>query len=110
MAQQKSSSHLGAGLMAGAILGVAAGFFLQSRQGKALTKDAQKKATQLQMQVMKKLQDMEHLTKEKYIEVVDHVLAYYGKTKEVATKEVPEVRAYLIGRWKSIEAQYKKLA
>lgn len=109
MTTPKPSSHLRAGLAAGAILGLATGFFLQSRQGKALTKDAMKKAQLLQGQVMKKLAKTEHLTKEAYTDMVDHVLAYYGKTKEVAAKEVPQVRSYLLARWKEIESAYKKV-
>ncbi len=103
----KKSSHLGAGLMAGAVLGLAAGLFVQSKQGKQLTKDAKKKALVLQKQVMKKLDEMDDLTKEKYTEIVDQVLAYYAKTKDVAKNELPEVRAYLMGKWKMIEAYMK---
>lgn len=107
MESKKPSSHLGAGLAAGAILGLAAGFFLQSKQGKALTKDAQKKAVQLQKQVMKKLQGVEKMSKEKYLEIVDDVLAYYEKTKEVTKSEIPEVKKFLVGRWKEIEKTFK---
>lgn len=107
MEDQKSSSHLGAGLAVGAVIGMAAGLFLQSRKGKELTKDAQKKAMALQKQVMKKLDGLETMTKEKYNEVVEQVLSYYEKTKEVAQKEMPEVRKYLLGRWKSIESALK---
>ncbi|MSR85365.1 hypothetical protein EXS71_02935 [Candidatus Uhrbacteria bacterium] len=103
------STHLKAGLAAGAILGLAAGLFLQSRKGKQLTKDARKKALQLQAQVMKKLQSVEMLNKEKYTEVVDHVLAYYTKSKEVAQTEIPEVRSFLLGRWQEIQKQFKKV-
>ena len=106
---QKSSSHLQAGLVAGAILGMAAGLFLQSRKGKQLTKQAQKKATQLQAQVMKKLQNVDMLNKEKYTDVVDHVLTYYTKTKEVAKTELPEVRKFLLGRWSEIQKQFKNV-
>ena len=106
---QKSSSHLQAGLVAGAILGVAAGLFLQSRKGKELTKEAQKKAMQLQMQVMKKLQNVEMLSKETYTEIVDHVLGYYQKTKEVAEMEVPGVRKFLLSRWAEIQKQFKNV-
>ena len=105
----KQSSHLKAGLVAGSILGLAAGLFIQSRQGKKLTKDAQKRAVQFQTQLMKKLHDVEHLTKEKYTDVVDHMLAYYMKTKEIAKNEVPEVRAYLLKKWKEIENEYKDI-
>lgn len=107
MAASKKSSHMGAGLLAGAVIGMAAGLFLQSRKGKALTKDAQKKALVLQKQVMKKLEGLEEMSKEKYAEVVNHVLAYYEKTKEVTKKEIPEVRSYLMGRWKEIESALK---
>ncbi len=95
--------------MVGAALGVAAGFFLQSRKGKELTKDAQKKALQLQAQVMKKIQGMEHISKEKYAEIVEHVIAYYTKGKDLAQKEIPQVRTFLMGRWKSMEGYLKGL-
>ncbi len=106
---QKKSSHLGIGMMVGSMVGLAAGFFLQSRQGKQLTKDAEKKASQLQSKIMKKLQDVEVLSKEKYTEVVDEVLAYYEKSKDIAKTELPEVRANLMKKWRSIEAKLKEL-
>ena len=101
-------SHIGAGLAAGAILGLATGLFLQSRKGKELTRDAQKKAVLLQKQVMKKLKNIEKMTKGDYEEIVDHVLGYYAKTKEVAQKELPEIRSFLMKRWKDIEGELKK--
>ena len=107
--EEPSSSHVGIGLAAGAILGLAAGLFLQSRKGKELTRDAQKKAALLQAKVMKKLKKAEHLTKEKYEEVVEDVLAYYAKSKDLAQKELPQVRAFLMGKWKAIETELKKV-
>jgi gas vesicle protein len=105
---KKQSSHLGAGLAAGAIIGLATGLFMQSRKGKELTKDAQKKAMELQKQVMKKLKEGQDMTKEKYEEVVDYVLNYYTKSRQLAKKEVPEARKFLMGRWKGIESELKK--
>lgn len=107
--QKKSTSHLGAGMVIGSVIGMAAGFFLQSRKGKELTKDAEKKVVQLQGKVMKKLQDVESLTKEKYTEVVDDVLAYYEKSQEIAKKELPAVRNMLMKKWKAIESKLKDL-
>ena len=106
---QKKSSHLGAGMVIGSVIGIAAGFFLQSRKGKEFTKDAEKKAMQLQGKVMKKLQDVESLTKEKYTEVVEDVLAYYEKSQEIGKKELPAVRATLMKKWKAIDAKLKEL-
>ena len=103
MVMKKQSSHLGAGLAAGAIIGLAAGLFLQSRKGKELTKDARKKAVVLQKQVMKRLEKAGEMTKEVYEEIVDDVVTYYGKSKDLAAKEIPEVRAFLMGKWKEVE-------
>ena len=108
-AESRQSSHLGAGLMAGAIIGMATGLFIQSRKGKELTKDAQKKAMQLQVKVIKKLKAAKGMTKEKYIEIVDDVVGYYEKSQEIAKKEVPVVRDYLLKRWKMIEGQLKDI-
>lgn len=95
--------------MAGAIIGMATGLFIQSRKGKELTKDAQKKAMQLQVKVIKKLKAAKGMTKEKYIEIVDDVVGYYEKSQEIAKKEVPVVRDYLLKRWKMIEGQLKDI-
>ena len=94
---------MGAGLAAGAILGLAAGLFLQSRKGKELTKDAEKKAKMLQKQVMKKLETAGDMSKEKYTEMVDQVVEFYQKSKDVASKEAPQVRKYLLGRWNEVK-------
>lgn len=105
---KKSSSHLGAGLAAGAALGLAAGLFLQSRKGKELTRDAMKKAQLLQKQVQKKIKVAGDLTKEKYEEIVDYVIGYYTKSKEIADKEIPVVRKFLMDQWKTIENEIKQ--
>ena len=72
--KKSSSSHLGAGLAAGAALGLAAGLFLQSRKGKELTRDAMKKAQLLQKQVQKKIKVAGNMTKDKYEEIVEYVV------------------------------------
>lgn len=105
---KKQSSHLGAGLAAGAALGLAAGLFLQSRKGKELTRDAMKKAQLLQKQVQKKIASAGDMTKEKYEDIVEYVLHYYTKTKEIAEKEVPMVRKFLMDQWKLIDSEMKK--
>jgi len=109
MAQQKPSSHLGAGLAAGAVIGLATGFFLNSRKGKVLVADAQKKSKLLQKQVMKMLADAGTLSEQKYEEIVDKVVAYYAFSKEIAVKEIPEVRKYLMSQWKGIESQLENV-
>jgi gas vesicle protein len=109
MSEQKRSSHFGAGLLAGAILGVAAGLFVQSKQGKQMAKDLQKKAQKLQIKLLKELKNAKELSREKYEEIVDKMMAYYLQSKEVAKAEVPEIRRFLMKNWTQIEKQLKSL-
>ncbi len=108
MTDQKKS-HFGAGLLAGAMLGVAAGLFLQSKKGKQMTKEMQKKANKLQIKLMKELKEAKHLTKEKFEELVDKMMAYYVQTKEVAKTEIPAIRSYLVKSWSQIQKQIESI-
>lgn len=109
MHDQKKSSHLGVGLLVGAAIGVASAVFLQSKQGKQITKDLQKKVAALQKKVAAKLKDVEVMTKEQYQDLVDEIVAYYVKTKDIAKSEIPAVKKQLMSTWKSIESQFKSL-
>jgi gas vesicle protein len=109
MPEQKRSSHLGAGMLIGAAIGVASAVFLQSKKGKELTKDLQKKVAALQKKIMKELEDVEDMTKEKYEQLVDRVVEHYVKTQEIVKKEIPEVKKSLMGAWKTVEKQLKEL-
>jgi gas vesicle protein len=108
MPEQKKS-HFGAGLIAGAMMGVAAGLFLQSQKGKQMTKVMQKKAFKLQIKLMKELKNAKSLSKDKYEEIVDSVMDYYVKSKEVAKAEVPAIRSYLLNSWTRISKELKSL-
>ena len=105
---EKKSSHLGLGLMVGTIIGVAAGLFVQSKKGKELLKDVEKKAAVLQTKLMKELKNAEHLTKDRYEDLVDKVTAYYVKTKDVTKKEVPQIKKLLMKKCTAIEKELKK--
>lgn len=105
----KKSSHLGVGLLVGAAIGVASAVFLQSKQGKQITKDLQKKVMALQKKVAAKLKDVQEMSKAQYEELVDEIVAYYVKTKDVAKNEIPVVKKQLMSTWKTIEGQFKHL-
>lgn len=107
--QDKKSSHIGAGLVAGAILGVAAALFLQSQGGKKMTKTAKQKALKFQNKLMQELKNVKTLTKEKYTELVEEMLRYYLKTQEVARQDIPDIRQFLLQKWSHIEKQFKSL-
>jgi len=103
----KKTSHIGLGVAIGSLIGVAAGYFLQTKKGKAMIKDAEVHARKMQAMLMKQLKDAENLTKEKYERMVDDVVGYYSKTKHIAKTEVPDTKKYLMKKWSSIEKQLK---
>ncbi len=109
MEDKKGSSHIGAGMLIGAAIGVAAATFLQSKQGKVLTKDLMKKTNALQKKINAELKKAGNITKENYEQLVDKVIAYYVKSKDIAQKEIPEVRKTLLSTWKTIEREIKSL-
>lgn len=105
MPQSKKSSHIGAGILVGTLVGIAAGFYLKSEEGKMVMKDAEKKAKELQGKLMKNLKDVKHLSKEKYEEMVNTTMDYYMKSKDIAQNDLPEVREFLMKKWKEVQNQ-----
>ena len=107
---QKKSSHLGAGLLVGSMIGVAAGLFLQSKEGKNMVRDAKKRSKVMESKILKELKTTKKLTKAKYADMVDGLTDYYVKSKDITKKQVPEIRRYLLSKWKEIEKELKKTA
>lgn len=102
-------SHLGAGLLIGTMIGVAAGFFLKSKGGKQMMKDAERKGRLLQAKLMKDLKNVTSLSKKNYEQLVDRATAYYVKSKEITKKDVPEVRRFMMRKWKDIQREMKAM-
>ncbi|MDF1497439.1 MAG: hypothetical protein P1P90_05270 [Patescibacteria group bacterium] len=111
-APKKDESHakglLAAGLVAGAALAVGTAYYLKTPKGKKMLKDVEKKAFAMQKKLVTELNKQKKLTKENYAEAVGKVMAYYGKTKDIAATEIPEVRDYLLSKWKDVEKEYKE--
>lgn len=102
--RKSSAKKVGAGMAAGVALGLAAGLFLQSKKGKVIEKDLEKKAMALQKQVMKHVREAEYMTEAGYEKLVDQLSASYVKSKDIAAKELPLVKKQLMKRWKAIKA------
>lgn len=109
MADKKSSSHIGVGMLIGAAVGVAAAAFLQSKKGKAFTKDLTRKTIALQKKVNAELKKAGTVTKDSYQNLVENVIAYYVKTKDIAKSEIPAVRKTLLGTWKNVEREIRSV-
>jgi len=107
MKNTKQKSHLGLGVMIGTAIGVAAAVFMQSKQGEKTLKVLDQKAAVLQAKLARRLKNAEKMTKAKYAALVDEVTEYYVKSKDVTKKEVPEIKRYLMRKWKGIEKQLK---
>ncbi len=100
---------LAAGLVAGAALGVATAYYLNTPKGKKMLQQAEKKALELQKKLMVELSKTKKLTKQSYKEIVEKLMAYYVKTKDISANEVPEIRDYLMSKYKQIEKEYKSV-
>ncbi len=107
MTDKKKSSHFGAGMLIGAAIGVAAAAYLRTKEGKAMKKDMAKKVGALQKKVMSQLEARGTFTKERYEELVDKVVAYYVKSKDIAKSEAPQVRRNLLASWNRIKTELK---
>lgn len=105
----KKKSHLGLGMAIGAAIGVAAATFLQSKKGKTFAKDLQKKTAELQGKVQAELKKAGIMTESKYKNLVDTVVAYYVKSKDIAKTEIPAVTNNLMAAWKTIEKELKSV-
>lgn len=108
-ASKAKKGLLAVGLVAGAALGVATAYYLNTPKGKKMLQQAEKKALELQKKLMKELSKIKKLTKQNYEEVVDKLMSYYVKTKDISASEVPEIRDYLMSKWKQIEKEYKSI-
>lgn len=109
MPDKKKSSHFGAGMLIGAAIGVGTAAFLQSKKGKTFTKDLSRKVAALQKKVNAQLKKNGVMTKNAYEDLVDTVVAYYVKTKDIAKTEIPAVRKQLLGSWKMIQKELKSV-
>lgn len=102
---KKKKSHLGKGLLVGALFGVAAGIFMSSKEGKEMAQKLQKRSKEIEGKLKSEFKKKKELTEATYKESIDTVLAYYTKSKKIAKSEIPALRKYLIGKWKMIKEE-----
>mgnify|MGYP001591215300 CR=1 FL=1 len=104
---KKKKSHFKAGLLAGAVFGLAAGIFMSSKEGKKLAKNLQTKTKEIQKRLTKEMKKAAHLSEDTYEDAIDRVLAYYTKSRQIASKEAPALKRYLMGKWHMIQKEIK---
>lgn len=104
---KKKKTHFKAGLLAGAVFGLAAGIFMSSKQGKQLAKELQAKTKEIQKRLHTELKKTSHLTQDAYEDSIDRVLGYYTKSRQIASKEAPALKRYLMSKWHMIQKEIK---
>jgi|SRR3989338_338260 len=105
--QPQKKSHFKAGVLAGAIFGIAAGIFMNSKQGKALAKQLESQAKEIQGRLQKELKKAKHLSEDSYADAIENILAYYAKSKKIAVKEIPALRKHLLSKWDLVKRELK---
>lgn len=103
--QPRKKSHFKAGILAGAVFGLAAGIFMSSKQGKQLAKQLRAQTADIQNRLQKELKKTRKVTEETYADAIDNVLGYYVKARKIASKEVPELRRYLLTKWAHVKKE-----
>lgn len=107
--EEKRSSHFKGGLLAGALFGLAAGIYMSSKQGKQMAKKLKTQAADIQKRIEKEVKGKSKVTEETYKEAIDTVLAYYIKSRKIAKTEIPELRRYLLSKWKDVQGELKEV-
>lgn len=95
------------GLITGALFGIAAGIYMSSKQGKAMAKQLRKDAMEVQKRIMSEFKKKKDISESTYDETIDTVLAYYVKSKKIASREVPALRRYLTSKWRDVRDELK---
>jgi len=96
------------GLILGGLLAVGAAVgFAMSEKGQELSEELQKDLKTLAKQLKRKLHQLEDVTKEKFDELVDTVVAEYTEKKELASDAKKALTAVLQSKWPEMEEEYK---
>ncbi|MBM3709205.1 MAG: YtxH domain-containing protein [Actinobacteria bacterium] len=86
--------------MIGFIIGVAAGaitaLFLTTKTGEELRADLKKAVLDIREKVEEKASKIKDLTKDKYSEIINNVVANYKKAKEFTQREIELIKKVLL--------------
>lgn len=103
-----NKSHFKSGLLAGAVFGLAAGIFMNSKRGKELAAELRSHTKEIQTRLNKELKKAKKVTEASYGDAIENVLAYYTKSRKIAAREVPELRRYLLAKWNDVKKELAK--
>jgi len=95
------------GAMLGALIGTAAALLTTTKTGAERRAELKKMSDDLFSKLLKEVEKMKVMSKEKYEEMVEKVVSEYGKKKKMAEKQIKEVMDELKGKWVDIQKHMK---
>lgn len=94
------------GALAGAVLGVAAGMFINSTKGKEIQKDIKHKTAEFYKSVAPKVKKMKQMTEVEFKAFMKEAVAKYGKAKKMTEVEINELIKETQQGWKHIARHF----
>ncbi|MBI5071283.1 YtxH domain-containing protein [Candidatus Falkowbacteria bacterium] len=95
------------GALLGALIGTAAALLTTKKTGEERRAELKKMSSDLFAKILKEVEKMKVMSKEKYEEVVEKAVVEYGKRKKMAEKQIQEVMAELKSKWSDIQKHMK---
>ena len=80
------------GMAIGLVVGAVTALFLTTKTGEELRSDIRKLALEIRGKVEEKASKVKNISKEKYSEIMESVLANYHKVKDLTEKEIELIR------------------
>ncbi|MCJ7666134.1 MAG: YtxH domain-containing protein [Actinobacteria bacterium] len=80
------------GMSIGFVAGAVTALFLTTKTGEELRSDIKKLALEIGNKVEEKASKIKNVSKEKYSEIIESVLANYNKVKDFTEKEIDLIR------------------
>lgn len=101
----KKNSHTGAKIALGATLvaAAAAGYFLFGPKGKDNRKKVKGWTLKAKGEILEKIENLEHVTEDKYHTIVDQITKKYAKAKNRTEKEVVDFEKEAKKYWNHIK-------
>jgi gas vesicle protein len=91
------------GAILGALIGTAAALFTTKKTGKERREELKKMSSDLFTKILKEVEKVKVMSREKYEAVVEKAVKEYGKKKRLAEKTMKEVMGELKSRWTEIK-------
>ena len=94
------------GALAGAIMGVAAGLFINSKKGKNIQKDIKHRAADFYKTVAPKIKKMKKMTEAEFKAFMKEAVTKYAKAKKMKEAEIKELMKEAQTSWKHIKKHF----